>query len=252
MSDPDPSFPPLLSGHLVHGKGDLLQKAKVGISQGLYGAGDVLWKKSYEVVDLAIVLEPDIPLEKAVQMIPLTMVACGDSLGALTPPQVGVSFKWPNMIKVNYGNVGLVRAMADMRAKSTGGAPDWLIIGLTIRLRHNSKKFEPGSNPDITALAEEGCPDLTCSKFIESFSRHFLTWINYWQDDGFKPVHAAWLFRATDQKQETVFEFGEVKFEGEFLGLDENGNLLAKTNDGKVCNHFLSEILEPHESTDSF
>ena len=30
---------------------------------------------------------------------------------------------------------------------------------------------------------------------MESCSRHFLVWVNRWQDDGFKPLFDAWMHR---------------------------------------------------------
>ncbi len=227
-----------------------MQRAKSGVRKGLYGAGDVLWSKRQDVADLAIVLEPEIPFENAVQMIPLTMVACGDCLGVVTPPQVGVSFHWPNAIKVNDGLVGHVRGISS--TQTPGAVPDWLILGLSVRLRHNRKNFEPGDDPAITALSEEGCEDLTRSQFIESFTRHFLTWINQWNDDGFKPVHAAWLFRAGEMNEEAIIETGENNIEGAFLGLDENGNLLAKNREGKSYNRYLSEVFEGSEAMERY
>ena len=242
MSHPDPEFPPLLTGHSIPGRADPLLLAKEGILKEKYGAGDVLWSKSHENVELAIVLEPEVALGNAVQMIPLTMVACGDCLGVLTPPQVGVTFHWPNVIKVNDGSVGEVRAIAS--ATDSGEVPDWLIVGLKIRLRHSQRNFEPGDDPSVTALAEEGCADLTRSEFIDSFTRHFLTWINHWNDEGFKPVHAAWLYRTTSLNENITVNLRGDGFDCVFLGLDENGNLLGRTENGQVCNRNLAEILE--------
>lgn len=248
MYHPDPEFPPLLTGHSIPGSDDPMLLARTGIFKGIYGAGDVLWSKDQDTVDVAIILEPEVGLENAVQMIPLTMVACGDCLGVLTPPQVGVTFHWPNAIKVNDGLVGQVRAMVSTTI--SGAVPDWLIIGLKIRLRHSRTDLEPGEAPSVTALAEEGCADLTRTEFIESFTRHFLTWMNQWSDDGFKPVHAAWLYRTTDQNEKTTISLGKDSFDCIFLGLDENGNLLGQTDDGKIFNRNLAEIFEDSESAD--
>ena len=154
------------------------------------------------------------------------MVACGDCLGVLTPPKVGVTFHWPGTIRVNGGLIGGVRAAIDSVDETPERNPEWMILETSIRLKHTDRTFEPGQNPEITALSEEGCPELTRSEFIESFSRHFLTWLNHWNDDGFKPVHDAWLFRTEDLNQEIEFEGAKPGQTGLFLGLDESGNLL--------------------------
>ena len=242
MSHPDPVFPPLLTGHSIPGRADPMLLAREGILNGNYGAGDVLWSNSQDIAKLAIILEPEVVLENAVQMIPLTMVACGDCLGVLTPPQVGVTFHWPNVIRVIDGFVGQVRVMAS--TQNSKAVPEWLIMGLDIRLRHGRKDFEPGEDPSVTALSEEGCTDLTRSEFIESFTRHFLSWINQWSDDGFKPVHAAWLYRATNQNEEITVNLRDDGFDCIFLGLDENGNLLGKTEEGRIVHRNLAELIE--------
>ncbi|MGI9409893.1 MAG: biotin/lipoate--protein ligase family protein, partial [Hyphomicrobiaceae bacterium] len=86
----EPSFPPLLSGRrAVPGQGPM-DGALEGVRGGELGAGDVIWTDSPDMVELAIVLEPDVALARAAQMLPLTMVAAADCIGALAPPQVGV------------------------------------------------------------------------------------------------------------------------------------------------------------------
>ena len=59
-------------------------------------------------------------------------------------------------------------------------------------------------------------------------SRHFLAWVNRWQDDGFRPLYDAWMHRL-DLKMPLVAEPGA---DFEWLGLDENGAVMIKL-DGK-------------------
>lgn len=244
MSQADPTFPPLLTGHDVRGSVSPLEAACDGIREGRLGAGDVVWSRSTAYADLAIILEPDVPLEKALQMIPLATVACGDCLGALTPPQVGVTFHWPATIRVNGGRLGRIRAAAGNGQLDPSAIPDWLVIAIKLRLRHEGRATEPGDNPDITALSEEGCPSLTRTEMIDSYSRHFMTWLNQWQDDGFRPVHGAWLFRTDEVNERISVSIGDREVEGTFIGLDDSGNLLLKTDDGQTTSLLLMETLE--------
>ena len=48
---------------------------------------------------------------------------------------------------------------------------------------------------DRTALHEEGFGEVETLPLLESFIRHFLAWMNTWQDDGFDQVCAAWIAR---------------------------------------------------------
>lgn len=246
MSLPDPTFPPLLTGHAVKGQASPFEEACARAAAGALGAGDVVWSRNASRLDMAIVLEPDVPLERAVQMMPLAMVAAGDCIGALTPPQVGVTFGWPDKINVNGAAAGLVRAGVD------GGAaldeiPRWLVIGIRLRLRREAGEGEPGDTPDVTWLAEEGGGELTRTDLIESYSRHLLTWINTWQDDGFHAVHDSWMFRAADRDSETTVVAAEGQIIGTFLGLDDNGNLLLKLGDGTARAMALADRFERHD-----
>lgn len=227
MSLPNPTFPPLLNGHFVAGNEDAFAVACERAASGQLGAGDVLWSSSLSKVDAAIILEPDVTLETAVQMLPLAMVAIGDCLGVLTPPQVGVSFTWPNQIRVNGGLAGMMKAAAS-GPRDASNVPDWLVVGLWLRHRREDHEPEPGEVPDQTWLSEEGCEELSTTDIIESYSRHFLTWLNDWNEDGFRSVHGSWLFRAEERDGDIDIKLGDQAFKGLMLGLDDGGNLLVK------------------------
>lgn len=225
MDAPDPTFPPLLKGHDVPGPVSAFEDACKRASSGEIGAGDVVWSRDKANLDMAIVLEPEISLETAVQMLPLSMVAIGDCLGALTPPQVGQTFSWPGTIRVNGARAGIMRAAAG-GPRDASAVPGWMVVGLWLRQSHGDDAREPGETPDQTWLSEEGCEELTRTELIESYSRHFLTWLNNWNEDGFKAVHASWLYRAHENQQQITFELGGETFSGVMSGLDDNGNLL--------------------------
>ncbi|MFQ5625897.1 MAG: biotin/lipoate--protein ligase family protein [Methyloligellaceae bacterium] len=231
MHNPDPTFPPLLKGHGVPGTESAYEVACARASAGELGAGDVIWSQHTSRVDVAIVLEPEVALEMAVQMLPLSMVAIGDCLGALTPPQVGLTFTWPGEVRVNGAFAGTMKAAAGGK-RDASAVPGWMVLGLWLRLRREDSEPEPGDVPDRTWLSEEGCVELTHAEIIESYSRHFLTWINSWNEDGFKSVHASWLYRGHEKDEEVTVELGKQTLCGVVQGLDDNGNLLLRRDGG--------------------
>jgi len=230
MHLPDPTFPPLLNGHDVPGTESAFAVACARASSRELGAGDIVWSRHASRIDIAIIMEPEVSLETAVQMLPLSMVAIGDCLGALTPPQVGQTFSWPGTIRVNGGLAGVMKAAAGGK-RDAGSVPGWMVVGLWLRHLREDSDPEPGDVPDQTWLSEEGCEDLTRSEIIESYSRHFLTWLNSWNEDGFKSVHASWLYRAHENEEEISFELGGKSLTGVMSGLDDNGNLLYRDGD---------------------
>lgn len=250
MDMPDPTFPPLLKGHDVESTASAFQTACEQAATGTLGAGDVVWSRSTTCVEIAIILEPDVDMETAVQMLPLLTVAVGDSLGSITPPQVGVTFIWPDVVCVNGARAGRVRAAAE-KTDGDDPVPGWMVVGLELAHQRKPDDPEPGEVPDRTWLSEEGCADLTRSEIIESCSRHLLTWINIWKDDGFRPVHDSWMFRNEQRDQSISIKYRDEALSGTFLGLDDSGNMLLKGADGETRALLLADYFKRFEPTDN-
>ncbi len=245
----EPTFPPRLSGlRLAPGEAPL-DAAIARARNGEVGAGDVLWSPDGQRAALAIVLEPECPLRQALQMAALAQVAAGDCLGALTPPQVGVTFRWPRGILVNRGRVGGID-LAWPKDCALDAVPDWLVVAISIALKYDADAPEPGFTPHRTVMAEEGCPELGSAELIESYVRHFLTWLNEWQDEGFRPVSEAWSWRAEGREEDEAVTIALAGRErrGRILGLDEEGNVLLKPEGGPAYSlSLLAALSEPEE-----
>lgn len=247
MQIADPTFPPLLTGHAVDPPERAFETACARAAAGEAGAGDVLWSRNEARIEIAIVLEPEVGMETAAQMLPLCLVAIGDCLGALTPPQVGVTFTWPNIVCMNGAPAGLFHAAA-APTQGEGDVPDWMVLALDLHHKREEEDAEPGETPNRTWLSEEGGGELTHAEIIESYSRHFLTWLNMWNDDGFKPVHDSWMFRAQNKEEEITLTHRGRAHEGTFIGLDESGNLLLKETNAKVAALYLAACFERPEA----
>lgn len=243
MTFAEPSFPPLLNGRVVV-KGDSpTALAVAGASSGELGAGDALWLQDTDNVELAIVLEPDDPLLRAAQMLPLALAAAGDSLATLCPPQVGIHFRWPGTFLLNGGAAGGCR-LSVPDGCAPGEVPAWMVVSFALRFA-GEEAAEPGTTPGITSLVEEGGEDLSTVDVLESFARHFLSLLDTWMNDGFADAAENWSARAegADEDVEIVHPNGAVT--GRVLGLDENGNLLVKpAGGGQTVALSLLECLE--------
>lgn len=243
MHQPDPTFPPLLRGIDVKGTPEPFERACADALAGTAGAGDVYWGRSTSDVRLAIVLEPEVGAAQSLQMLLALMVAFGDAFGSIGPPEVGVFYRWPTVLVVNDAVFGEMRA-ALPEGVTGAEVPDWLVIGLNVKLSRTARDAEPGHDLDHTTLEDEGCGDLTRTQLIESTCRHFLVWVHTWNEDGFKPVHDAWLPRAEAHKQTLSVEHGGARHTGAFLGVDEEGNMLLKPEAGEVVALSLLERVE--------
>jgi BirA family transcriptional regulator, biotin operon repressor / biotin---[acetyl-CoA-carboxylase] ligase len=249
MHLPDPVFPPLITGYDVKAPEKPFETAVLGALTGDFGAGDLIWARDTARLECALVLEPDVPPGRAVEMIFVALVAFGDCFGALSPPEVALTFDWPATIKVNGARVGAVRAGMSSRCDESG-APRWMVLGLSIDMQPPQRREgEPGQMPDVTNLYEEGCGDITRTQLLESFSRHLMTWIHLWETEGFREVHQALLFRTDGHRETVVVKLGGERHEGRFSGLDERGAMLLETEAGTRLLDPMSvvEIVDPVE-----
>jgi len=185
------NLPPLLNGVESPSPFDT---AIFQVRQQKAGAGDLFWSPATDVAEFALILEPDVDHDKALEMVPLAMVALADCLAILLPPQVAIEFRDLQQLIVNGGIAGGI-ATAISKQQS-----DWLVIAIRVGLGRTESQSEPGEQPDITTLDEEGWEDLDRSKFVETFARHFLSWLAIWNDDGFAPIARAFRFKAEDKQ----------------------------------------------------
>jgi len=221
-----PTFPPLLSGERVRPGIDPFEKAIAAARTA--DPGTVFWSPDEAIMQAALVLAPETTLDRTMAMVFAAACGLNDALGALAPPELAVHHVWPDAVKANGAFCGTLRAASD--ATAAGDAPNWFVVSVSISIAAGD--VEPGGSPEITALAEEGCAHLTTIRLLESWSRHTLVWINRWLEDGFKPLHDAWLSRAEGHGGEVVFEHGGTVRRGRFIGLDEFGDMLLETPDG--------------------
>ena len=211
-----PILPPLYRGAALDAAGDAFLEAQARARAGA-GAGTLLWSARDDRFDCAVVLEPERPLAESLPVHYVALLGFGDALGALLPPAVDVTFDWPDRIAVNGGTVGGVRlAVPDAEAAAT---PDWMVVGAGAALADDPTDDEPGRNPGRTTLGTEGGAGIAPVDLVEAFARHFLVWLNRWQDDGFGPVRQAWLKRAAGSG-------------GRVAGLDDSGGLLLIEDGG--------------------
>jgi BirA family biotin operon repressor/biotin-[acetyl-CoA-carboxylase] ligase len=230
MHLPDPVFPPLLTGHPVDVPLSPFEEACRQANRSELGAGDLIWSRNSKRAECAVILEPEIPLRRAVQMAPLVQVALADCLGALLPPRVGVHYRWPAALLLNGAKAGetWIRASSGRRDE----VPEWLVVGFTLWLEHDFGGKEPGEALGETSFAEEGAGELTRTDILQSFAAHFLTWLNMWQDAGFRPVHESWIGRVEGWEAPADIVHGAERIRGRVLELDEEAGLIVKPDAG--------------------
>lgn len=229
MRNPPPAFPPLITGHKLAADVALAEWVEARAADGRFGAGDLTWSDDPDRLHFALVLEPETARERSQEILFAAMVAVGDAIGALGPPEVAVTYQWPSIILLNDARIGFVDLQISESEQEN--VPDWMILSIELAMRPKRGQPEPGSDVSVTTLWDEGCGDLSCTRLLESISRHLVNYIHNWSEDGFKSIHELWWGRLS-KKAALVAGAVPEKTDMTLIGLDETGNALIKTGDG--------------------
>jgi hypothetical protein len=222
----DPQFPPLLEGHAVRAPKKPFAEACLLVRAGKVGAGDVVWSRNTGRAEFAVVLEPEVALERALQMGPLLMVALGDCLGSLCPPKVAIQYRWPRSILLNGAMAGEVRIAAP--SVPAAEVPAWLVVapGSTSLPRARTVGV-------VENLAQRGGGTGHHAHRHPAVARRaLLDPAQYRQEEGFAPRTPVAV--PAEGREAPVTVRTAARIEGQVLGLDEGANLLLRTAAGKV------------------
>src|SRR6185437_4158183 len=176
------------------------------------GAGTLVYVGRFDLAEFAVVLEPDEPLAQARRAFYAGMAALAGALTAHAQPETAITIDWPDSIAVNRGVVGGGRLVWPKGTRENE-TPPWLVFGVMIRTV--SMSAEPGLNPLVTALEEEGFTDAMSDHVVESFARHFMVALDAWHERGFGAVARSYLERLPAEQ-------------GVRRDIDDNGDLLIR------------------------
>ena len=176
---------------------------------------------------LSLVLRPECPPADAAQLGFVAALAVGDTIGTVGPPMLEVTYKWPNDVLLNGRKVSGIL----LESKTTpDGAMTWLVLGVGI----NVVSFPEGTETPATCIRFEGAaPDLNEVAVLEAFTRHMLSCVNRWLEDGFAPVRQSWLNHAHALGEEISVRLSNQTLTGTFRDLDERGALILDLADGR-------------------
>ena len=163
-----PQLPPLLTAVAVPANQDVHAKAIALAASS--EVGTVFYSESADMMNIAVVLGPEVALADAGQMLFAMMIAVGDAIGALAPPEVAVSYQMPGYILLNKGRAGVVRVAVDPAA-GVGAVPDWIVISAEVVISTDEvvgENWRQSSEFEHTSLAEEGGGHISRTRLVES------------------------------------------------------------------------------------
>lgn len=162
---------------------------------GKRGAGTLVVSAHPDLVDCAVVLEPDDPLRTARRVFFAGMVALADAVSVHAPAEKPLQFQWPATLDCDGAMIGGGR-LASPPGSEDDKRPDWLVFSIQLCIRHG-QRLAPGLHPYTTCLEQEGFEALSAIPYIESFTRHLMTQIDRMQHRNFRLVAESYLERLT-------------------------------------------------------
>jgi biotin-(acetyl-CoA carboxylase) ligase len=182
------------------------------------GAGTLVWVRRYDLVEFAVVLEPDEPLVSARRALFAGMNATADAIAAHCPPEREVSFVWPDAIRFDGGLLGGAR-LGWPTDCAEADVPAWLVFGVILRAADMAHVEEVQAAAGVSLLSE-GFEMIDTDAIIGSFARHLMTAFDQWNERGFDAIARDYLARLPKAKA------------GERRSIDLNGDLLVRPATG--------------------
>ena len=208
MTTQDILLPPAFRLVTLREVGDAFAHARANAATE--GAGTLVFVGRFDLVEFAVVLEPDEPLRQARRAFYAGMSALMDALAVNAPPEKPMNIDWPDAVRIDGGLVGGGR-LAWPENADEDAPPEWLVFGAMIRTV-SMAEGEAGLRPLSAALEDEGFSGVTANELVEAFSRHFMSAIDTWQDQGFGAVAREYLSRLPAEKgvRRDIDEIGDL------------------------------------------
>jgi hypothetical protein len=185
LAEPGLDLPPGFSLVTLREAGDAHAHAQVIAEKS--GAGTLVWVRRFDLIEFAVVLEPEEPLSQSRLVFYAAMNALADALAFHCPPERPLSFAWPDTILFDGGVLGGGR-LAWPAGAGEADAPAWLVFGAMLRAAAVGAG-EPGSWAQGVAMDEAGFDHVAAGDLIVSFAQHLMLNLDGWAPDR-APVEA--------------------------------------------------------------
>jgi BirA family biotin operon repressor/biotin-[acetyl-CoA-carboxylase] ligase len=167
---------------------------------------------------VSIILRLDAPASRLTELSFLTALAVADTVDTLLPKQTRATLKWPNDVLVDGGKIAGILLEQVEGATIVG-------VGLNVLFAPHNAAYKTTT---IAASGGIASVDTARDLLLARLREH----LGVWQADGFEPIRTTWMARAHPIGAPLRVAMGNHIAEGTFAGLDHDGALLLKTDDG--------------------
>ena len=149
-----------------------------------------------------------------------------DLLAAYAPASL-VSLKWPN--DPLLGGLKVSGILVESGGSPLGGL--WIAVGIGVNL---ARKPIDAERPSTAIATYRDSPSPTPLEAMEVLAGAFERWSRTWNTLGFAAIADAWTARAHGLGEPCVARLGTETVEGIAEGLDADGALRLRLDDGRV------------------
>lgn len=185
---------------------------------------------------MSIILRPNILPYLAPQLTLLTATVLADVIDRLT--DVTPQIKWPNDILINDKKMAGI--LTEMQAEQDQVL--YVIIGIGININHTKEDFSEELLSKATSLRIETQKKWDMLPIIQEILETFEKKYSKFLEQGFDPVKNDWENYGFRLQERLHIKSGKKEWEGIFLGIAEDGALLAKKEDGSIEKVYSAEI----------
>jgi BirA family biotin operon repressor/biotin-[acetyl-CoA-carboxylase] ligase len=172
-----------------------------------------------------VLLSPSSPLAQCAQLSFVAALAVADTLDGIVPDSTLVRCKWPNDVLVAGKKIAGI-LLESFTTKELISERQWIAVGIGINVdSHPEHVLFPA-----TSLREVGVELISAKIVLSRLIHNFVARYDQWEASGFAPLRKAWQAKAYQINQPVEVIVGEDRLSGTFAGIDDEGQLLLKTD----------------------
>lgn len=184
------------------------------------------WESPSGNLAATLLVTTERPPAEAAQLSFAAALAVADMLSEWTAPEA-IRVKWPNDVMIGPEKVCGILV-------ESGKTPDgalWVAIGIGINL---AKPPEVSERPATALALHMDGPPPPMEEAVELLAETMDEWLGLWDRMGFGPIAASWTERAYGLSERCTARLANETLEGLAEGLDEDGALKLRLEDGSV------------------
>ncbi|MCP5362062.1 MAG: biotin--[acetyl-CoA-carboxylase] ligase [Hyphomicrobiales bacterium] len=217
--------------------GDIILAAEQTSGMGRQGRH---WHSPLGNLYFSLALQPDERHYRFTDYGFVTALALHHLVRDVVSPAAEVTIKWPNDVLVEQQKIAGI-----LLERLVSAEKSWLIIGVGLNIRHSPQEGLRYPATHIAAHNKENNGYNTIN-YLNSLMNIFNTYMTQYHIEGFPVIANAWNKVALALGTSiSVRTYDSTEHTGAYAGVDESGNLLLKTDDGKALVINAGDVMLP-------